>query len=69
LTPEEHPDYKMLCEAEKKIESLVAYLNERKKVLESQQKIVELVNSVDGIDPVPRYGGYLDMTKFPNRSL
>jgi hypothetical protein len=41
-TPEDHPDYASLQKAGKRIEEVVAFLNERKREAENQQFIMEL---------------------------
>jgi hypothetical protein len=46
-TPEEHPDYRNLINAQKQIEDVVTYVNEGRRSAENQQKIVEIQDSFD----------------------
>ena len=46
-TPETHPDYENLCQALHKIEEVVDYINERKRLAENLQKILEVQNLID----------------------
>ena len=47
-TPETHPDYNLLIETKAKIDDVVKAINEGKRRMEQQQKMVEILNSVDG---------------------
>ena len=51
-TSPDHGDYTDLTEAAKEFEALVAQLNERKRTAETHQKIMELMNNVEGLDKV-----------------
>lgn len=48
-TKVEHPDYPKLLEVKTKIEEIVNYVNEGQRVFESQQKILQIQNTVDGL--------------------
>lgn len=47
-TPETHPDYNLLIETKAKIDDVVKAINEGKRRMEQQQKMIEILNSVDG---------------------
>ncbi|EGC28970.1 hypothetical protein DICPUDRAFT_159515 [Dictyostelium purpureum] len=50
FTPDDHPDRAPLEEVDKKISDIVQSINEAKRTLEIFQKIVELQNSIDGLE-------------------
>lgn len=47
-TSQDHSDYALLVETKEKIDDVVKSINEGKRRLEQQQKMVEILNSVDG---------------------
>jgi len=47
-TPEDHPDYEKLQEAKGKIDEVVAFINEGKRKFEEQQKMIQILASIDG---------------------
>lgn len=51
-TPADHPDYAEIQTAATEIEALVAQLNEKKRSTETQQKVLELMTMVEGLDKV-----------------
>ena len=51
-TPADHLDHAELQEAATEIEALVAQLNEKKRTTETQQKVLELMTLVEGLDKV-----------------
>ncbi|KAK5582398.1 hypothetical protein RB653_003981 [Dictyostelium firmibasis] len=50
FTPDDHPDKPALEEVDKKISDIVQSINEAKRTLELFQKIVDLQNSIDGLE-------------------
>jgi len=48
-TPEDHTDYRGLIEAKKKVEEIVNYVNEGQRKYESQQRILAIQESIDGV--------------------
>eukprot|EP01119_Soliformovum_irregulare_P010103 TRINITY_DN246_c0_g3_i1.p1 TRINITY_DN246_c0_g3~~TRINITY_DN246_c0_g3_i1.p1 ORF type:complete len:1281 (+),score=503.97 TRINITY_DN246_c0_g3_i1:73-3915(+) len=48
-TPETHGDHARLVSARNKIEEIVTYVNEGQRLFESQQRILSIQNSIDGI--------------------
>lgn len=48
-TPKEHPDYSQLVDAQRKIEAIVAGINEKKKILEEQQALWNVQSQVEGV--------------------
>ncbi|KAN0032251.1 hypothetical protein ACTFIV_006132 [Dictyostelium citrinum] len=50
FTPNDHPDKPALEEVDKKISDIVQSINEAKRTLELFQKIVDLQNSIDGLE-------------------
>ena len=47
-TPKDNPDYKSLMDTKEKIDEVVMYINERKRRMEQQRKMFEILNFVDG---------------------
>jgi hypothetical protein len=49
-TPEDHDDYKLLVEAEGKVNEVVLAVNEYKRAMESLQYVLELADAIEGIE-------------------
>ena len=49
-TPEDHPDHENLVIALNKIEEVVAYVNERKRLAENLQKILDVSNQIEATE-------------------
>lgn len=47
-TPEDSPDYESIVETKNKIDEVVMYINERKRRIEQQRKMIEINDCVDG---------------------
>ena len=47
-TPKDHPDYALLVETKEKIDDVVKAINEGKRRMEQQQKMVEILKTVEG---------------------
>ncbi|KAJ5070874.1 faciogenital dysplasia protein [Anaeramoeba ignava] len=48
-TPQDHPDYQDLIDANKSILSIIDFINDEKRLLENDEKIISIKNSIDGL--------------------
>lgn len=51
-TPQQHPEYSQIADALNKIEQVVSYINENKKVVEDMEALAAILKTIDNFPNV-----------------